>query len=726
MSFKNKFFALLLIMIPILVHAQVDEPPTITAQGRQAFCIGNPINIVTNFTITDPDDTTIDRFFIQISSGYQANFDVLEISGNHPNIRSSWNVTEGKLTLTSALSQSNMLLLDLENAVKDVVFTTSAIDVVTEKSFSLTVSNANYLPSTDHFYEFIDALNITWKAAKDAAENRFYLGRKGYLATLTSQEEANFVGKQAAGTGWIGASDQENEGEWKWVTGPEKGIVFWNGLSNGTSPNFAFWNNSEPNDFKEENPVGEDYAHITDENLEDVIIGSWNDLPNEGGIGLFTPRGYIVEYGGFSGEPQLNIAASTSIYIPQVIAVANTTICENENATLTAIPSEGEILWFSNADTSLNTPLFKGNTFTINNLLETTTYYTSVSVNGCITLPRTPVTAQVIKKPIIQNITDDLVCSGVATLTAQANNGDVFWYDSISSTTPIFIGKTFNTPPLNTTKNYFVEANNNVCDPSSRVVVTAKVDSRIPEFEVVEEELTLCTDVGFINLETTNPKGNYTYTWKKDAISLADNLPTITVKEQGIYMVSATSKAGCKSMEKTITVTVSEKANLTKENVIIIDDSENNSIEVIQNNLGIGVYEFALDDQFGTYQNESLFENLSVGNHTLYVRDKKGCETATFLFSIIAFPTFFSPNNDNKNDVWKITGYDSNSFIKSDIYIYNRFGMLLHKINPLTNTWDGKYQGKLLPPNTYWYKAILVDNNGIKIEKTGNFSLIIN
>mgnify|MGYP001298281099 CR=1 FL=1 len=99
-----------------------------------------------------PDDTTIDSFFIQISSGYQINFDRLELTGNHPNILPQWNVNEGKLTLTAANSSSDILLTDLENAVKEVVFTTSPTNIVPEKDFSLSIGDANYLPSTGHFY----------------------------------------------------------------------------------------------------------------------------------------------------------------------------------------------------------------------------------------------------------------------------------------------------------------------------------------------------------------------------------------------------------------------------------------------------------------------------------------------------------------------------------------------------------------------------------------------
>ena len=90
------------------------------------------------------------------------------------------------------------------------------------------------------------------------------------MATLTSQEESDFAGKQASGAGWIGGSDEETEGEWKWVTGPEAGTVFWNGEVNGSTSNFAFWNNNEPN-----NLGVEDYAHITDPTIG--MPGAWND-----------------------------------------------------------------------------------------------------------------------------------------------------------------------------------------------------------------------------------------------------------------------------------------------------------------------------------------------------------------------------------------------------------------------------------------------------------------
>lgn len=714
LQIKLKFITLFLLLLGSLCYSQTAFPPSITAQGRQTFCIDSPINIVTGFTIEDDDNTGIDAFFIQISSGYQVNFDRLELRGNHPTITQNWNITEGKLTLVP-LNTNEILLSDLENAVKEVVFLTTTTNVVSEKTFSLSADDANYLLLTNNFYQFIPSVGITWSNAKDAAERLFYYGRQGYLATLTSKEEADFAGKQASGAGWIGGSDQETEGEWKWITGPEAGTVFWRGELNGTAPNFAFWNNNEPND----TGSNEDYAHITDPSIG--IRGAWNDLPDEGGSDEYEPRGYIVEYG-IPSDPPLSIVATTSIYIPQITNIIEGTICESGSVTISAASSEGEILWFD-SETG-GTELAKGVSYTTTVLNTSTTFYATVSVNGCTTNPRTTVNVVVTPRPTITNTTDDLICSGTASLSATASSGGVYWYDSLTSINSIGEGSTFETPLLSETTSYYVVANTGNCISSVRTEVIAVIDDTVPEFDLVQNTFVLCEDIGSVDLETINPLGNYTYVWKKEGNIIAGDFSTINVIGTGNYTVNAISRAGCESTEQTIIVRASEKATITKDDVIITSDADNNSIQVANPNLGNGDYEFALDDEYGIYKDDGFFENLSTGIHTLFIRDKGGCGTEKYVFSILAYPRFFTPNGDGNNDFWKISGFDKTFYTASDIFIYNRFGTLLFRFDENSEGWNGNYQGKILPSNSYWFKVTLIDIKGFLIEKIGSFSLI--
>ena len=109
----------------------------------------------------------------------------------------------------------------------------------------------DFNPGNGHFYEFVGT-NLAWANALTAAAGRTVFGTTGFLATITSDDENNFIKDKVNGANvWIGASDSAGEGTWKWMTGPEAGVQFWQGASGGqtTAPfHYARWNASEPND----------------------------------------------------------------------------------------------------------------------------------------------------------------------------------------------------------------------------------------------------------------------------------------------------------------------------------------------------------------------------------------------------------------------------------------------------------------------------------------------
>ena len=420
-----------------------------TAVGDQIYCPQSQQRIVTSFNIVDPDDTRIPAFYIQISSGYVLGEDQLSLIGSHPNVVDNWNPNQAKLTLTGT-GGGSATYTDIIAAVYDVVFNSSNLNLGS-KTFSLTAGSANYLASTDHYYDYVPANLISWTAAKAAAEAMDYFGLQGYLATLTIPDEGQIVGELSPGTGWIGASDAGSEGVWKWMTGPETGTTFWNGNGNGSvvSGMYENWNSDEPNNYGS----GEDYAHIT---FNTGTPGSWNDLPNNTNSqhSSYQAKGFVIEYGGTPGDPVLNISGSTTFSPPQILSTSPSVSCENDPANLSATSNTTDILWYNsqNGGTLLHT----GSTY--NPILtNTTTFWVLPSSNGCTTGTRTAVTATVNAFPTIDTPADVTSCDSSYTLPAltngtyftasngggsQLNPGDV-----ISASTTLFVyAETATTP----------------------------------------------------------------------------------------------------------------------------------------------------------------------------------------------------------------------------------------------------------------------------------------
>lgn len=219
----------------------------------------------------------------------------------------SWDNEKGELVL-----KGNGTETEYEVAIRNVYYQNNAEAPNREtRSFSISLIDADYLPSTEHFYRFVSVHGIEWTVARDSAANMTYYGLKGYLATVRSREESEFILSKTKGTGWIGASDAAQEGRWEWVTGPDSSIHFWQGNYNGYAVNgeYTNWGSGEPNDLN-----GEDYAHI----LYHIERGSWNDLPNGGTGGDFTPQGFLVEFGGYDNEPDLKLSAKASIKVSKI------------------------------------------------------------------------------------------------------------------------------------------------------------------------------------------------------------------------------------------------------------------------------------------------------------------------------------------------------------------------------------------------------------------------
>ncbi|WP_333878606.1 T9SS type B sorting domain-containing protein [Flavobacterium sp.] len=672
-----------------LSWSQANVAPYLSATGNQIYCPGTAVKIVTDMTITDPDDAGIDAIYIQISSGYDAGADILTVSGNHPGITTTWNAVTGTLTLTGTTSQPTYTQLEL--AIEDIEFSSTAANPTGIRNFSITVGQANYLPSNGHYYLYIPNLGITWSDAKIAAENSTYYGLQGYLATLTSPEEAQIAGEQNTGAGWIGGSDSETEGIWKWMTGPENGTVFWNGNFTGFTNNFAFWNSGEPNDFN-----GEDYAHITAPGVG--ILGSWNDLSNTGDpSGSYQPKGYIVEYGGMPGDPILHIATSTTLTITSITATSSATRCGTGSVTLQAVSNTGIVNWYPTP--TGGTPIATGSSFTTPSIAVTTVFYAAAAYPGCNDSSRVPVTAFVTPKPVLTVTSPYYMCEqSYMVIDVATTSGILFWYDSPTSTNPIFLGTHFVVPNINQDTVFYAEANYNNC-LSDRAAVAVNV---YPVPDVADETYQLCEDQN-ITLSAGNP--GMTYLW-----STGETSQTITTMGLTDYSVEITTPApGNCTQTKHFTITYNTQPVIASVTV--------NDLQATINTTQQGDFEYSLDGII--YQSSNTFWVNEGGLYRAYVRERNGCGTDDEPFIVVSIPDFFTPNGDAVNDVWFIKGLSF--FPEAEVKIFDRFGKLITVLNQQNLFWDGTYNGRLLPSTDYWFVAKM---NRETPEIRGHFSML--
>lgn len=124
-----------------------------------------------------------------------------------------------------------------------------------------------------HSYMFYSG-SLTWDQAVDYCEE---VG--GHLATITSQEEWSFIqeiAKEKGGHFWLGATDKNYNGDWRWITGEA-----WQ---------FTAWSNEYPNSDSEA-----DYLYISstrdymwynweqkmDNNANEGFICEWDVLPSK-------------------------------------------------------------------------------------------------------------------------------------------------------------------------------------------------------------------------------------------------------------------------------------------------------------------------------------------------------------------------------------------------------------------------------------------------------------
>ena len=182
----------------------------------------------------------------------------------------------------------------------------------------------------------------------------------------------------------------------------------------------------------------------------------------------------------------------------------------------------------------------------------------------------------------------------------------------------------------------------------------------------------------------------------------------------GDYTVEVENEFGCIT-SKSITVQPSPLP-VIEEIILNVD-----AIEVIAKGNG-GLLEYSLDGV--NWQNSNKFLGIQKGvNYTIYVRENQCALVSIPNVVYLNLPNFISPNGDGINDIWKPIGVNSTLDVR--IQIFNRYGKVVYQAEgPNALNWDGRFNHKPLPSDSYWYFIEYIDKQAvIKLKYQGYITI---
>ena len=89
----------------------------------------------------------------------------------------------------------------------------------------------------------------------------------------------------------------------------------------------------------------------------------------------------------------------------------------------------------------------------------------------------------------------------------------------------------------------------------------------------------------------------------------------------------------------------------------------------------------------------------------------------------IFIPNSFTPDQNGRNDLFNPIGFGI-SEVGYSFMIFDRWGELIFETHALSDGWDGTYKGKLVPNDTFVWRVIFHDLDGVKHEQTGHINAL--
>ena len=252
--------------------------------------------------------------------------------------------------------------------------------------------------------------------------------------------------------------------------------------------------------------------------------------------------------------------------------------------------------------------------------------------------------------------------------------------------------------------------------PSDEITV---VVYELPELQVLDLIEPSCAGLndGSISVAASGGEEPYQYAWQ----GYQENASTLSGIPAGNYTSTVVDAHGC---SETLDIELDEPDPIEVE--VVIDsaycpDFSDGSIELF---ISGGTAPYSIDWSAGLGIGESIYD-LDPGSYSYEVTDGNNCtyegDVVVGYKNDVCFvvPEIITPNNDGYNDTWRIDGLEV--YPDVTIEVFDRWGKRVFYSEGYSEEFDGTFNGKELPMESYHYMIDL--HNGTE-RIVGNLTII--
>ena len=242
-----------------------------------------------------------------------------------------------------------------------------------------------------------------------------------------------------------------------------------------------------------------------------------------------------------------------------------------------------------------------------------------------------------------------------------------------------------------------------------------------PQLTITSTATSICkgSEVSFTAFVNNSGNATPTYKWYVNGNNVLDGGQIFTsssLNNNDVITCRYISTSGCIAnivSTNNIVMHIAEipQINLSKDTIVYLGNKVLLNPVVISNDPVTFLWTPSIWLDYDTIQKPTTIPQLTI-TYQLQVTTSNNCKAAAtidVLLLNVKVPNAFSPNGDNINDKWMITGLTG--YKNCTVDVFDRSGQSVFHSNGYNDPWDGTYNGKPLSMGTYYY--VINPHNGI-------------